>query len=60
MTPEHKQSILPQLDEFWKLDIDKRVAEVYKDYQDLSTVYIGYYSVTEFTEFSKKAIGQLG
>jgi len=45
MTLEHKQSILPQLDEFWKLDIDKRVAEVYKDYQDLKTVYIGYYSV---------------
>jgi len=60
MTLEHKQSILPQLDEFWKLDIDKRVAEVYKDYQDLKTVYIGYYSVIEFTEFSKKAIGQLG
>lgn len=60
MTPEHKQSILPHLDEFWKLDIDKRIAEVYKDYQDLTTVYIGYYSVTEFTEFSKKAIGQLG
>ncbi|MCZ2476082.1 hypothetical protein G9H61_11530 [Aquirufa ecclesiirivi] len=60
MTPEHKQSILPQLDEFWKLEIDNRVAEVYKDYQDLTTVYIGYYSVTEFTEFSKKAIGQLG
>jgi hypothetical protein len=53
MTPEHKQSILPQLDEFWKLDLDKRVAETYKDYQDLTTVYIGYYSVTEFTEFSK-------
>jgi hypothetical protein len=60
MTPEHKQSILPQLDEFWKLDLDKRVAETYKDYQDLTTVYIGYYSVTEFTEFSKKAISQLG
>lgn len=60
MTPEHKQSILPQLEEFWKLEIDKRIAEVYKDYQDLSTVYIGYYSVTEFTEFSKRAIGQLG
>lgn len=60
MTSEHKQSILPQLDDFWKLDIDTRIAEVYKDYQDLSTVYIGYYSVTEFAEFSKKAIGQLG
>lgn len=60
MTQEHKQSILPQLEEFWKLDIDKRIAEVYKDYQDLTTVYIGYYSVTEFTEYSKKAIGQLG
>ncbi|RTY89540.1 hypothetical protein EKL32_22655 [Flavobacterium sp. GSN2] len=60
MTPEHKQSILPQIEEFWKLDIDKRVAETYKDFQDfqdLTTVYIGYYSVTEFTEFSKKAIG---
>ena len=32
MTPEHKQSILPQFDDFWKLDIDKRIAEVYKDY----------------------------
>ena len=26
----------------------------------MTTVYIGYYSVSEFTEFSKKAIGQLG
>jgi len=60
MTPEHKHSILPQIDEFLKLDIDKRIVEVYKDYQDLTTVYIGYYSVTEFTEFSKKAIRQLG
>jgi hypothetical protein len=56
MTLEHKQSILPQLDEFCKLDLDKRVAEAYKDYQDLSTVYIGHYSVTEFTEFSKKQL----
>lgn len=60
MTSEHKISILPQLDEFWELDIDKRIAEVYKDYQDLTTIYIGYYSVIDFTEFSKKAIGQLG
>lgn len=59
MTSEHKTSILSQLDEFWKLDIDKRMAEVYIDYQDLTTIYIGYYSVTEFSEFSKKAIGQL-
>jgi hypothetical protein len=60
MNSEHKQIIILQLDEFWKLDLDKRLAEVYKDYQDLTTIYIGYYSVTEFTEFSKRAIGQLG
>lgn len=62
MTTEHKQSLLPQLEEFWKLGIDKRVAEKYnaQDYQDLTTVYIGYYSVAEFTEFSKKTIIQLG
>jgi hypothetical protein len=56
MAPEHRLSILPQLDEFWKLDIDKRIAETYKDYQDLTTVYIGYYSVIEFAEFSKKLL----
>jgi len=60
MTSEHKINILPQLNEFWNLDIDKRIAEVYKDYQDLTTIYIGYYSVIEFTEFSKKAIVQFG
>jgi hypothetical protein len=60
MTPEHKQNIIPLLDDFWKLDVDKRIAEVSKDYQDLTTVYIGYYSVLEFGEYSKKAISQIG
>jgi hypothetical protein len=59
MTPEHKQNILPLFDEFWKLNIDSKIADTYKDYQDLNTVYIGYYSVTEFSEYSKKAIKQL-
>jgi hypothetical protein len=59
MTPEHKKNIIPLLDEFWKLEVEKRIAEVYKDYQDLSSVYIGYYSVLEFGEYSKKAIMQI-
>jgi hypothetical protein len=60
MTPEHKQSIIPLLDDFWKLEVEKRIAEIYKDYQDLTSVYIGYYSVLEFSEYSKKAISQIG
>jgi hypothetical protein len=60
MTPEHKQNIIPLLDDFWKLEVEKRIAEVYKDYQDLTSIYIGYYSVLEFGEYSKKAISQIG
>jgi hypothetical protein len=60
MTPEHKQNIIPLLDEFWKLEVEKIIAEVYKDYQDLTSVYIGYYTVLEFGEYSKKAISQIG
>lgn len=60
MTSEHKQSILPLLDDFWKLEVEKRIVEFYKDYQDLTTIYIGYYSVLEFSEFSKKAVSQIG
>jgi hypothetical protein len=60
MNQEQKQRVLAQLDPFWKLDIDKRIAEVYKDYTDLSSIAIGYYTVSELSQYSKKVISQLG
>lgn len=60
MNQEQKQRVLAQLDPFWKLDIDKRIAEVYKDYTDLSSIAVGYYTVSELSQYSKKAISQLG
>lgn len=55
-----EQKVLAQLDPFWKLDIDKRIAEVYKDYTDLSSIAVGYYTVSELSQYSKKVISQLG
>ncbi|MBI4947298.1 MAG: hypothetical protein HY840_12965 [Bacteroidetes bacterium] len=60
MNQEQKQKVIAQLDPFWKLDIDKRIAEVYKDYQDLSSIVISYYTVAELSAYSKKVISQLG
>ena len=60
MNQEQKQKVLLQLDPFWKLDIDKRIAEVYKDYTDLSSIAVGYYTVAELSAYSKKMISQLG
>jgi hypothetical protein len=60
MNQEQKQKVLAQLDPFWKLDIDKRIAEVYKDYTDLSSIAVGYYTVSELSQYSKKVISQLG
>lgn len=60
MNQEQKQKVLAQLDPFWKLDIDKRITEVYKDYTDLSSIAVGYYSVSELSQYSKKVISQLG
>lgn len=60
MNQEQKQRVLAQLDPFWKLDIDKRIAEVYKDYTDLSSIAVGYYTVSELSQYSKKVISQLG
>lgn len=60
MNQEQKQRVLAQLDPFWKLDIDKRIAEFYKDYTDLSSIAVGYYSVSELSQYSKKVISQLG
>lgn len=60
MNQEQKQRVLAQLDPFWKLDIDKRIAEVYKDYTDLSSIAVGYYTVSELSLYSKKVISQLG
>ncbi|MBC7652041.1 MAG: hypothetical protein H7101_09865 [Deinococcales bacterium] len=47
MNQEQKQRVLAQLDPFWKLNIDKRIAEVYKDYTDLSSIAVGYYTVRQ-------------
>jgi hypothetical protein len=60
MNQEQKQKVIAHLEPFWQLKVEERIAEVYKDYQDLSSVYIGYYSVEEFNHFSKKMISQLG
>lgn len=60
MNQEQKQRVLAQLDPFWKLDIDKRIAEVYKDYTDLSSIAVGYYTVNELSQYSKKVISQFG
>jgi transposase-like protein len=60
MNQEQKQRVLAQLDPFWKVDIDKRIADVYKDYTDLSSIAVGYYTVSELSQYSKKVISQLG
>jgi hypothetical protein len=60
MNQEQKQKVAAQLEPFWKLDIDKRIAEVYKDYTDLSSIVISYYTVSELSLYSKKMISQLG
>ena len=60
MNQEQKQRVLAQLDPFWKLNIDKRIASVYKDYTDLSSIAVGYYTVSELSQYSKKVISQLG
>jgi len=60
MNQEQKTKVISQLQPFWELDIDKRIAETYKDYTDLSSVIISYYTVTELSTYSKKMISQLG
>jgi len=60
MNQDQKQRVLAQLDPFWKLDIDKRIAEIYKDYTDLSSIAVGYYTIIELSQYSKKVISQLG
>jgi hypothetical protein len=60
MNQEQKQRVVEQLEPFWQLDIDKRIAEVYKDYTDLSSIMVSYYSVAEISVYSKKMISQLG
>jgi hypothetical protein len=50
MNQEQKQRVLAQLDPFWKMDIDKRIAEVYKDYTGLSSIAVGYYTVGELSQ----------
>lgn len=60
MNQEQKQKVVSHLEPFWQLNVEEKLAEVYKDYQDFSSVYIGYYSVDEFNHFSRKMISQLG
>lgn len=60
MNQEQKLRVIEQLEPFWQLDIDKRIAEVYKDYTDLSSIMVGYYSVAEISAYSKKMISQFG
>jgi hypothetical protein len=58
MNQEQKQRVSAQLEPFWRLDIDKRIAEVFKDYSDLSS-FVGYFTVSEISQYSKKVITQL-
>lgn len=60
MNQEQKQKVVSHLDPFWQLNVEEKLAEAYKDYQDLSSVFIGYYSVEQFNHFSRKMISQLG
>ncbi|HEV8515194.1 MAG TPA: hypothetical protein VGQ59_18055 [Cyclobacteriaceae bacterium] len=60
MNQEQKQKVLNHLEPFWQLNVEQKLAEAYKDYQDFSSVFIGYYTVDEFHHFSKKMISQLG
>lgn len=60
MNQEQKQKVVVHLEPFWQLNVEEKLAEVYKDYQDFSSVFIGYYSVDEFNHFSRKMISQLG
>ncbi len=56
MTPEHRQSLVPLLESYKNLELEKKVAEAYKDYQDLTSIFIGYYSVLEFVKYSNRSI----
>ena len=60
MNQEQKTKVIALLEPFWQLDIDKRIAETYKDYTDLSSIVVGYYTVAELSTYSKKMISQLG
>jgi hypothetical protein len=60
MNQEQKQRVLSLIEPFRKLDIDKRIAESFKDYQDLSSISVGYYNVKELSLYSKKVFNQLG
>jgi hypothetical protein len=59
MSPEHKESILPLLLDFRKLEIEEKLIVFYKDYQDFKSIYIGYYTLIEFSLFSKKAMTKI-
>ncbi|MBK6483743.1 MAG: hypothetical protein IPG01_11565 [Chitinophagaceae bacterium] len=60
MNQSNKDQVIVLLQPFWDLDIDKRIAEAYKDSPDLETVVVGHYTVSEISGYSKKMISQLG
>jgi hypothetical protein len=60
MNQEQKQKVISQLEPFWQLNVEQKLVEAYKDYQDLSSIYVGYYTVEQFNHFSKKMVSQLG
>ncbi len=55
MTPDNRQMILPLIEKYKGIELEKKIAETYKNYQDLKTVFIGQYSVTDYVSFSNKA-----
>ncbi|MEO6168498.1 MAG: hypothetical protein ABIO98_13345, partial [Chitinophagales bacterium] len=56
----NKDQVIALLQPFWDLDIDKRIADAYKDSPDLEIVVVGHYTVSEISVYSKKMISQLG
>lgn len=58
MNQDQKNRVSTQLVRYRELNLNKRIAEVYKDQNNLSEVFLGYYFATEFSEYSNKCIDQ--
>jgi hypothetical protein len=56
MNLDHKNIISSHIKNLKLIDIDSKIASSYKEYNDLTKVNIGYYTVEEFTNVFKKTI----
>lgn len=59
MNQEQKNRIASEIKRFKDFELDKQIAETYKDYQDLSSTLIGQFSIDVFSFNCKKMISQL-